>query len=155
MSDRLLALLGEPVEPEEAGIPKARELVQLLQAEVLPFVDLVGVTRRADGWELVRVDVRPEVPTFPVNNIRMVEPIAVEFDPADRLEPGAITLRPDFPCVPHTYVVAQGEPLRLCLFDEPYTEQRLRWTAAAYALRLHTWLSKTAIGTLPSARPTC
>ena len=78
----------KPVEPEEAGIPKARELVQLLQAEVLPFVDLVGVTRRADGWELVRVDVRPEVPTFPVNNIRMVEPIAVEFDPADRLETG-------------------------------------------------------------------
>ena len=148
MSDNILALSGEPVEPEEAGIPKARELVQLLQAEVLPFVDLVGVTRRADGWELVRVDVRPEVPTFPVNDIRMVEPIAVEFDPADRLEPGAITLRSDFPRVPHTYVVAQEDPLRLCLFDEPYTEQRLRWTAAAYVLRLHTWLSKTAIGTL-------
>ena len=93
-------LLGEPVEPEEASVRKARELVQLLQAEVLPFVDLVGVTRRADGWELVRVDVRPEVPTLPVNDIRMVEPIAVEFDPADRLEPGAITLRPDFPVCP-------------------------------------------------------
>ena len=139
---------GEPVEPEEVGIPKARELVQLLQAEKLPFVDLVGVTRRPDGWELVQLDVRPEVPTFPVNDIRMVEPIAVEFDPEDRFEPGAITLRSDFPGVPHTFVAARGVPLRLCLFDESYAERRLRWTAGAYALRLHTWLSKTAIGTL-------
>ncbi|MXW18464.1 MAG: hypothetical protein F4123_12275 [Gemmatimonadetes bacterium] len=148
MLDRLPALLGETVDPEEAGVAKARELVQLLHAEVLPFVDLVGVTRRADAWEVVQVDVRPAVPTFPVNDIRMVEPIAVEFDPADRFEPRAITLRSDFPRVPHTYVVAPGEPPTLCLFDEPYTEQRLRWTAAAFAQRLHTWLSKTAIGTL-------
>lgn len=141
-------MLGESIEPEEARVPKARELVQLLQAEVLPFVNLVEATRRADGWELVRVEVRPEVPTFPVNDIRVVEPIAVEFDPADRSQPGAIALRPDFPRVPHTYLVAEGEPLRLCLFDEPYSEQRLRWTAAAYVRQLHTWLNKTAIGKL-------
>lgn len=141
-------LLGESIEPEDVSIPKARELVQLLQDEVLPFVRISNATRRADGRELVQVDVRPEVPTFPVNDIRFSESIAVEFDPADRSEPSAITLRSDFPSVPHTYVAAEDEHLRLCLFDEPYPEQRLRWTASRYLRQLHNWLSKTATGTL-------
>ena len=141
-------LLGESVEPEDISIPKARELVQLLRAEVLPFVSLSSVTRRSNGWELVQIKVRPEVPTLPVNDIRFLESIAIEFDPADQSEPSAIALRSDFPSVPHTYSVAEGEPLRLCLFVEHYSEQRLRWTASAYLRQLHIWLSKTATGTL-------
>ncbi|MXZ04504.1 MAG: hypothetical protein F4Y90_03120 [Rhodothermaceae bacterium] len=141
-------LLGESVEPEVVRIPKARELVQLLQSEVLPFVSFSDVTRRLDGWELVQVEVCPEVPTFPANDIRFLEPILIEFDPEDRSQPNAIALRPDFPRVPHTYMVERGKPLRLCLFDEPYSEQRLLWTASAYLRQLKTWLSKTATGTL-------
>lgn len=141
-------LLGESIEPEKVSIPKARELVQLLQAEVLSFVSFSGVTRRDDGWELVQIEVRPEAPTLPVNDIRFLESIAVEFDPADQSQPSAIALRSDFPRVPHTYLVAEGELLRLCLFEEPYSEQRLHWTASAYLQQLHIWLSKTAKGTL-------
>lgn len=141
-------LLGESIEPEDVSIPKARELVQLLQEAALPFVSFSNATRRVDGWELVQVEVRPEVPTFPVNDIRFSESIAVEFDPADRSQPSAITLRSDFPSVPHTYVAAEDEHLRLCLFDGPYPEQRLRWTASGYLRQLHNWLSKTATGTL-------
>lgn len=141
-------LLGESVEPEDISIPKARELVQFLRAEVLPFVSFSNATRRADGWELVQVEVKPEVPNRPVNDIRFLESIVIEFDPADQSEPSAIALRSDFPSVPHTYLIAKGEPLRLCLFNEPYSEQRLRWTASAYLHRLHIWLSKTATGTL-------
>lgn len=141
-------LLGESIEPEDVRVLKARELVQLLQAEVLPFVSFSGVTRRDGGWELVQIEVRPEVPTLPVNDIRLLESIAVEFDPADQSQPSTIALRSDFPKVPHTYLVAEGELLRLCLFDEPYSEQRLHWTASAYLQQLHIWLSKTATGTL-------
>ena len=141
-------LLGESIEPKDVGIAKARELVQLLQEAALPFVSFSNATRRADGWELVQVEVEPEVPTFPVNDIRFSESIAVEFDPADRSQPSAITLRSDFPSVPHTYVAAEDEHLRLCLFDGPYPEQRLRWTASGYLRQLHNWLSKTATGTL-------
>lgn len=148
MLDKLHKLLGESVEPEEVSIPKARELVQLLQEEVLSFVSFSNATRRADGWELVQIEVEPEVPTVPVNAIRFSESLAVEFDPVDRSEPSAITLRSDFPSVPHTYSVAEGELLRLCLFEEPYSEQRLRWTASGYLRQLHNWLSKTATGTL-------
>ena len=141
-------LLGESVESEDIRIPKARELVQLLQARVLPFVSFSEVTRRPDGSELVQLEVRPEVPTFPENSVQLLEPIAVEFDPEDRFQPETIALRPEFPRVPHTYLVAEGELLRLCLFDEPYAEQRLRWTASSYLRQLHTWLSKAAKGTL-------
>ena len=83
MLDKLHKLLGESVEPEEVSIPKARELVQLLQEEVLSFVSFSNATRRADGWELVQIEVEPEVPTVPVNAIRFSESLAVEFDPAD------------------------------------------------------------------------
>ncbi len=138
----------EQVEPGEARIPKARELIRLLQTDVLPFAKLVAVRTQPNGSELVRLDVSPEVPSSPVEDIRMVEPFEIAFDPKDLTEPRANALRPDFPSVPHTYLRAEGEPLILCLFDEPYAEQRLRWTAAGYVRQLHTWLRKTANGTL-------
>ncbi|MDE2955520.1 MAG: ThiF family adenylyltransferase [Bacteroidota bacterium] len=142
---------GKSIEPEDVRIPKARGLVQILQSEVLPFVNLLKVTRQAGGRELVEVEVRPEVPTHPVNDIRFLERIEIAFDPEDQLQPRAFALRSDFPRVPHTYLVAEGKPLELCLFDAPYSEQRLRWTAAKYVRQLHFWLSKTATGTLHQA----
>ena len=140
--------MGEPIKPEGVRGPKARDVIGLLGAELLPFVRLVGITRRSDGMEVVRVEVQPEVPADPVNDIRVVEPIATGFDPDDRRQPTTWALRDDFPDLPHTFLVQEGAPKSLCLYDEPYSEQRLHWTAPAYVRRLHWWLSQVAIGRL-------
>ena len=140
--------LGERINSEDVRARKAREVIEVLRTETLPFVRLVGVTRRPDGMEVLRVEVQPEVPADPVNDIRVVEPIAILFDPEDRRQPTAWALREDFPDLPHTFLVEQGAPMNLCLYDEPYSEQRLYWTAPAYVRRLHWWLSQVAIGQL-------
>ena len=98
--------------------------------------------------ETVCVEVQPEVPTDPVNDIRVVETIAIRFDSEDRCQPTTWALRDDFADLPHTFLVEEGAPQSLCLYDEPYSEQRLHWTAPAYLRRLHWWLSQVAIGRL-------
>ena len=139
---------GIPIAPEDAVIPKARALIELLQADVLPFVRLLGVKKLPNDLELVLLEVHPEVPTRAVHDIRIVEPIAIRFDPGDRYEPTALAQRTDFPDVPHTFLVGPELPKSLCLFDEAYAEQRLHWTAASYVRQLHRWLSDTARGEL-------
>ena len=146
--DALERWLGEPINPEDLRGRKARKVIESLRADLLPFIRLVGITRRPDGMEVVRVEVQPEVPTDPVNDIRVVEPIAIEFDPEDRRQPTTWALRDDFPDLPHTFLVRQGAPKSLCLYDEPYSEQRLHWTAPSYVRRLLWWLSQVAIGRL-------
>ena len=146
--NRFEPLSGESINLEDVRGQKAREVVELLRADLLPFVRLVGITRRADGMEVVRVEVQPEVPADPVNDIRVVEPIATGFDPEDRRQPTTWALRDDFPDLPHTFLVQEGAPKSLCLYDEPYSEQRLHWTAPAYVRRLHWWLGQAAVGRL-------
>ena len=140
--------LGAPISRKDIRARKAQEVVEILRVDLLPFVRLVGITRRSDGTEVVRVEVQPEVPTDPVNDIRVVEPIAIGFDPEDRHQPIIWTLRDDFPDLPHTFLVQEGAPKSLCLYDEPYSEQRLHWTAPAFIRRIHWWLGQTALGEL-------
>ena len=146
--NKLEPLSGESINLGDLRGRKAREVVKLLCADLLPFVRLVGITRRSHAMEVVHVEVQPEVPADPVNDIRVVEPIATGFDPEDRRQPTTWALRDDFPDLPHTFLVQEGAPKSLCLYDEPYSEQRLHWTAPAYIRRLHWWLSQAAIGRL-------
>ena len=146
--DGLERWLGDPINPEDVRGRRAREVVESLRADLLPFVRLVGITRRPDGMEVVRVEVQPEVPTDPVNDIRVVEPTAIGLDPEDRHEPITWAIRDDFPDLTHTFLVQKGTPKSLCLYDEPYSELRLHWTAPSYVQRLQWWLGQAAVGRL-------
>lgn len=138
---------GDVVAPAGLHIPKARELAAILAPGDFPFVRLVEC-RRDGTAETVVVDVEPEVPPSPVHDIRDTERIAVTFDPDDVLQPNPRALRTDFPYPPHINLPLPGEARSLCLFEEPYAEQKPRWTAARFLGRLHDWLSKTARGEL-------
>ena len=114
---------------------------------MFPFIELVE-NRQAKTVELVLVHVQPEVPTRPAHDIRVVEAIALVFDLEGSTEPAALALREDFPDAPHTFLVSAGSRKCLCLFEAPYAERQLHWTAAAYLRQLHRWLSRTAYGEL-------
>lgn len=139
---------GTPIAPEDAVVPKAQELIELLRADVLPFVRLLDVRKKADESELLHVEVQPEVPSRPVHDIRTTELIAIRFDPTDQHAPTVLAGRTNFPDVPHTLMAEPGTPKSLCLFDMDYQEQRLLWTAAAFLRQLQRWLSDTARGKL-------
>jgi len=138
---------GEPSIIEDLFSPKAKELASLLDREVFPFVRLVGCFR-LEFQEVIVLDVEPEVPQKPVHDIQEVERIAVHFDLSDVLTPNPKALRKDFPVIPHTNVGFSTDPRSLCLFEKPYSEQKLTWTAAGFIRQLHDWLSLSAKGAL-------
>ena len=138
---------GEPVATDALQVPKARAVAALLAGGTFPFIRLVEC-RRDETVEVIVVDVEPEVPPSPVHDIRAVERVAVSFDPDDLRQPDPRALRRTFPYPPHINLHYAGESRSLCLFEEPYAEQKPRWTAARFLGRLHVWLSKTARGEL-------
>lgn len=140
-------LTGKPVNPDELQIEKASELVGFLKTEAFPFARFVEASREGDT-EFVVLDIEPEVPQDTEYDIRTVERISVQFEPNDEHPPGAYALRRDFPDTPHRNITTSGQPRSLCLYEEPYTERRIQWTAAQFVRRLHEWLSLTAVGKL-------
>jgi hypothetical protein len=158
MSDNHIPLNGQLVDAGDLRVPKARELAKALQSGALKWVRPVEC-RRLDagdasvlpelrGAEVVVLDVEAEVPQRRVNDIRPVERVAVAFWPEDNTYPETLALREDFPQVPHTNLRTFETPRSLCLYDEPYSELKLRWTAPALVERIRDWLAKTATGTL-------
>ena len=158
MSDNYIPLNGQLVDVGDLVIPKARELAIALRSGSLNWVRPVDC-RRLDagdenvlpelrGAEVVVFDVEAEVPQRKVNDIRPVERIAVAFLPEDNTYPETLALREDFPQVQHTNLRTFETPRSLCLYDEPYNEIKLRWTAPALVERIRDWLAKTATGTL-------
>lgn len=149
MDGTLLTPPGQPIQPEEISVPKARDLVKLLRSGHLAHVEFVEARRAQDG-DVVVFDVEPEVPQHPVAPIALVERIAVTFYDDDHRMPETGALRKDFPRdVPHLNLRPSAYPwASLCLYAEQYDDLKLRWTAAGYVRRVHEWLSKTARGEL-------
>ena len=144
--DDFIELAGDPVSVTELSMMKAKALAQALES--LNYVSLVGCIRESDGSEVVVFDAEVEIPQNPVHDIRRFERIAVRFDPQDNSVPETIALRSDFPRVPHLNLRQDEHPRSLCVFDEPYVELRLHWTAPFYIRSVREWLALTARGDL-------
>jgi hypothetical protein len=57
-------------------------------------------------------------------------------------------LRQGFPITPHQRLSLRPEPRSLCLYEEPYSELKTRWSAFALLERARAWLRLTARGEL-------
>lgn len=147
---RLLTLCGERVRASELRIPKAKQFAQYLK-DMGPraFVKLREARRQVDPpAETVAFVVTPERPQKLTYPIVRNEPLAATFPEEDGRAPEVVSLRPDFPGVPHLNLGFTELPKCLCLYDQPYENVRLTWTPAEFLHRIHFWLSKTATGTL-------
>ncbi len=148
-----LELPGERADPAGLRVPKAREVADLIGKGDLPFYELLEC-RRVEGSTLAEVvvfEVEIEVGQHPVHDIRRHERVAAVFREDDGAVPEALALRSDFPLAPHINAgssVGSELPRSLCLYEEPYPEVKLRWTAASFAGRVREWLALTARGEL-------
>ena len=137
--------------PERLTVAKARELACFLAARLNVFAELkeCRIAGQDGGYhEMVFVDVDVEVPQYPTHDIRHSEPVVVVFTPGDEDPPAVFALRPDFPRVPHLNLLPAGFPPSLCLYDRPFNEVLIDWTAPKFVERIRQWLSQTANGTL-------
>ena len=98
--------------------------------------------------EVLVIDIEPELPQDLVHEIASVERLSVSFLEGERDAPIVRALREDFPRVPHLNSTAAGDPKSLCVYDDPWSEVRLRWTGVAFLRHLVQWLSRTAVGDL-------
>lgn len=146
MSDEYLHVSGEEISIGDIKIPKARETVTAI--ETLPYFSLLAVRKLQDGSEAVVFETEIEVGQRTVHNISDIERIAVIFSPADENFPEVLALRENFPEVPHINLRDQEKPRSLCLYDEKYSEFKLRWTPIHFLERIRQWLSLTAKGEL-------
>jgi hypothetical protein len=150
METTYLSAPGLVIESAELRVPKAREFAGTLLSGRLAFITLVDCRREEtpQGTEVVVMDVEVERGQRTIHDIRRFERMAVRFFTDDRRAPEVLALRGDFPLVPHLNLQPQALPRSLCLFDEPYDDIKLRWTAAWFAERIRTWLAMTARGEL-------
>ena len=140
---------GALVDPEALEIAGARRVRDA--TEWYPLAKLVETrARETEGRreEVVVIDVEPELPQDLVHDIRSVERLAVAFGAGERRSPVVMALRSDFPRVAHLNWTSAGNPRDLCVYEEPWSEVRLRWTGAGFLRDLVQWLSRTAVDDL-------
>ena len=147
-----LFTLGDLVPFEHLTSNMARELARFLDAELNPFARLEEcrvTTRNGEVLhEVVVVEVDVEVPQHPAYDIRHCEQLAVTFSPGDELQPEVLALRTDFPPAPHLNLRPSGFLPSLCLYDRPFDEVLIDWTAPSFLERIREWLAQTAKGQL-------
>lgn len=150
MTDTYLPAPGEYIEPEQLHIPKARDTASILQSGNLPFVRFIecrSIGPTGDA-EVIVFEVEVEVGQRKAHDIHRYERIVVVFHSNDDVPPDTLVLRDDFPNVPHLNLRLQEFPRSLCLFEERYSELKLRWTATEFLERIREWLALTARGKL-------
>jgi hypothetical protein len=150
MTDCYLDASGRSVSVESLAVRKARQLAEFLRTELHPWarlVDTLGGEEHEDRNTVV-FDVDVEVSQERVYDIHPIERVAVTFFPADDDWPETFALRRDFPTVPHRYITDTEFPLRLCLYEGPYSEEKTRWSVISIVERIREWLRDTAAGTL-------
>lgn len=141
------ALEGEIVAPDALHAPKARALAWQLARAALPYARLLECRRAAD-IDIIMLEVDVEVVQRRVHDIHPTEQLAVLFSHDDLSQPEVLSLRDDFPHVPHTNLRPTGWPHSLCLFEERYRDLKIRWTPARFIVRIRDWLRLTARGEL-------
>ncbi len=148
--DTYLDAPGGVVAPDDLQLAKAQEMTRALSGGVLPFVWLVECRRigwfaeRDAGAEVIVFDVEVELSQRRAQDIHRRERVAVVFYQHDTGMPEVLALRADFPRVGHLNVRLEEFPRSLCLYDAPYSEIRLQWTAAGFIGRIREWFAKTA-----------
>jgi hypothetical protein len=148
MDAKLINLPGEGIPPESLTVVKARDLRAFLETAGYLYAKVNSAFRTADGREGVLLELSVEVGQEPVADIRSVEPIAILFSTTDDSYPEVLSLRDDFPQVPHLNLRETEFPRSLCLYEEPYSVVRLTWTPARFLERIRMWFRDTARGVL-------
>ena len=147
-------LFGPVVESGQLESRVAKALAGFCTSARNPFVHFLESRRHQDGRETVILDLEIELAQRTAHPIRPVERIAITVGSEDVDFPEVVSVRDDFPSVPHLNIRDPGAPKSLCIYAEPYPEVKLHWTASKFIERIRYWLAKTAENQLhPADQP--
>lgn len=145
-----LPLPGEPISPDDLHVRRSRDVARVVQQGHAAYARLVECRHWGEDprIEAIILDVEVELPQRPVADLRRFERLAMVFSEDHALMPDVLALRADFPEGLHLIPRPAGAPKCLCLYDEPWPDLKLGWTASGYIERARTWLALTARGEL-------
>lgn len=144
----LISLDGQVVPPDTLTFPRTRSFLTALQAVDIRFVTAVSAIRLRNGREAVVLNVEIELGQEPTIALQRIETIAVVFSESDASYPEVLSLRDDFPQVPHLNCTDEDYPKSLCLYEDSWAEVKLRWTPSSFVQRIRDWFALTAEGKL-------
>lgn len=145
----LLPAPGSPVDADSLRTRRGISLSKILTPARIPFVSLRELRRRSEpDADVFVLDLEVELPQRPLHDIHRQETVAVTFADDDATYPEVVSLRPDFPLVPHLNLRSEEFPRSLCLYEEPWPDIKLRWSPRAFVERIREWLALTAEGRL-------
>jgi Prokaryotic E2 family A len=148
VAEEFLDIGGLIVTREALAITRAKETASVLSREVLDYAKLLECRRRNEGKEeLLIVAVGVQTPQLKAHDIRPMERVALVFR-SDDVRPEVLSLRRDFPQVPHLNLSLTEYPKNLCLYEQDWSEIKSRWTPVRFIERMRYWFAETARGTL-------
>jgi integrative and conjugative element protein (TIGR02256 family) len=148
MSSDWMEAQGAKANAADLRLSRSRSLADFLHKQLNPHAELIEVRKTSDGKEVLVCEVEVEVSQVRVHDIRPRERLATIFWEMDDQNPEVVSLRRDFPFVPHLNPRGEEFPRSLCLFEETPDELKLTWTPAKFVERIRWWLAETAKGTL-------
>lgn len=140
-------MFGEVVDWNTFTLAHAGAVARLVCEGDTQGYRFVEARRSASGSETLIVSVHVDRPQRFVRPLKAVEPLALHFIARSRA-PVILSLRDDFPDVPHTNPGHRSDPVSLCIDDRPWDEAKLNWTPSDFLVRIQIWLAKTARGEL-------
>ena len=147
VADDLIAVAGTVVSVGFLVIERARVIASVLAHNSLDYARLIECRSQADGKETIIAEVDIARPQKRVHNVQAVETIAIVFFTDDR-RPEVLSLRRDFPQVPHLNLSPTEYPRSLCLYEQDWSELKARWTPVRFIERIRFWFAETARGSL-------
>lgn len=138
---------SEVVDPGDLRLDRAKKIARLTSSQQYGGAILVESRIGADDREAIVLDVEVSLGQVrPVNDINTREKIVAICD-GDKF-PAVISLRQDFPDLPHLNAGLKGTPRSFCLYDDPPQELLRSWTALSFLNRVRWWLVSNAYGEL-------
>lgn len=138
---------GDPIELEKLSLPRARAFANTLAEGSNDYARLVECRTAVDS-ELVVFEVDVELGQIRTHPIQHRERLVAIFPRDDATIPEVLSLRADFPSVPHLNLRLEELPRSLCLYDERFRDLKKTWTSARFVERIREWLALTAKGKL-------
>lgn len=89
-----------------------------------------------------------KVPSRNQYGIKNRERLALVFYENAEQTPETLALRKTFPVGFHQNAINEGDPISLCLYEEPWTSIRHHWTAENHLKKILWWLENSARGSL-------
>lgn len=136
---------GTPCEPEDALCNQYAQRTSST-IELTPYFEIIEYRKHGDASVVIVDCLNSNVPSRNPYSVKNRERLALAF--CRNKLPEVRALRKDFPVGLHQNSINEGEPVSLCLYEEPWSSTIRFWTPQNHLARILWWLEGFSKGTL-------